>query len=307
MQWIKKGLFIKPGGRKWMVTHCQNPFTLYKGKGIYRIYFAGRDRKNMARGGWAEINIADPGKILRMNKEPILDLGELGCFDDCGVMPSTIVKHNNKQYMYYTGWSKAVATPFTFFIGLAISSDHGRTFKRYSKAPVLGRTKDDPYLTCSPWILKENNIWRMWYVSGTGWELEHKNVKPKHYYHIRYAESQDGFEWKTEGAVCIDYKKDEYAIARPIVYKENGMYKMWYCYRGGPATYRAGYAESVNGIKWQRKDDQAGIDVSDSGWDSEMICYPYVFEHQGAHFMLYNGNSFGSTGVGLACQENEGI
>ena len=42
------------------------------------------------------------------------------------------------------------------------------------------------------------------------------------------------------------------------------------------------------------------IDVSNDGWDSEMICYPYVFDHKGKRYMLYNGNDYGKKGFGLA-------
>jgi len=80
---------------------------------------------------------------------------------------------------------------------------------------------------------------------------------------------------------------------------------MWYCYRGGTDMYRAGCAESKDGIDWERKDAEAGIDVSESGWDSEMICYPCVFEHKGQRYMLYNGNDYGRTGFGLAILESD--
>jgi hypothetical protein len=45
---------------------------------------------------------------------------------------------------------------------------------------------------------------------------------------------------------------------------------------------------------------QSGIDVAESGWDSEMICYPNVFECDGQIYLLYNGNEFGKFGFGLA-------
>jgi hypothetical protein len=137
----------------------------------------------------------------------------------------------------------------------------------------------------------------MWYISGVKWEREGGN--PKHYYHIKYAESRDGYEWKRKGLVCIDFKsKEEYAIARPCVIKEKGYYEMWYSYRG--ENYKMGYAKSKDGLRWERKDEEAGIDVSESGWDSEMIEYPFVFDHKGERYMLYNGNGFGKTGIGLA-------
>lgn len=306
MKWKKLGLIVTPGRFTWIMTHAQNPFAIKTDEETYKIYFAGRDKYNRARGGFAEININNPKEIISFNQKPILDLGEFGCFDDSGIMPSTLVKYNGNQYMYYTGWSQAVVTPFTFYIGLSISKDGGRTFRRYSKAPVLGRSITEPFLTCSPWVVIENGIWKMWYVSGTGWKIPSNNdPKLKHYYHIRYVESKDGLNWNPKNIICIDFRDDEYAIARPTVYKENNIYKMWYCYRGGYETYRAGYAESKDGLQWERKDGEAGIDVSETGWDSEMICYPYVFEHKDKKFMLYNGNSYGKSGIGLAILEKE--
>ena len=76
---------------------------------------------------------------------------------------------------------------------------------------------------------------------------------------------------------------------------------MWYSYRG--ETYRIGYAESPDGIVWQRKDDEVGLDVSISGWDSEMIEYSFIFDHKGDRYMLYNGNDYGKSGMGLAILE----
>jgi hypothetical protein len=46
-----------------------------------------------------------------------------------------------------------------------------------------------------------------------------------------------------------------------------------------------------------------GIDVSHSGWDSEMIAYACVFKHGNKWHMLYNGNGYGKTGIGYAVCE----
>jgi hypothetical protein len=44
----------------------------------------------------------------------------------------------------------------------------------------------------------------------------------------------------------------------------------------------------------------AGINVSESGWDSEMVNYPNVFMLDGVAYMLYQGNEMGRAGIGLA-------
>jgi hypothetical protein len=71
------------------------------------------------------------------------------------------------------------------------------------------------------------------------------------------------------------------------------------------AQYRAGYAVSLDGIHWDRNDADAGIDVSDTGWDSEAIAYPYCIKIRDKIVMFYNGNGFGKTGFGYAIANSE--
>ena len=137
----------------------------------------------------------------------------------------------------------------------------------------------------------------MWYVSCEIWKNENLPI-----YNIKVAESKNGLSWTQKGKVAIKLKKNERAVARPSVYLENGIFKMYYCHETQVGRYRIGYAESRNGIKWVRKDNYAGIDVSKrkNEWDSEMIEYPYVVKYKSKFFMFYNGNSYGRDGVGLA-------
>jgi hypothetical protein len=99
--------------------------------------------------------------------------------------------------------------------------------------------------------------------------------------------------------VCIDYADaTEYAFARPWVVKDAGLYRMWFAVRGD--RYAIGYAESADGLTWERRDAAAGLMPSAEGWDSEMVEYPCVFDHRGSRYLLYNGNDYGRTGLGLA-------
>lgn len=296
MKWLKKGLIFKPEGQfNWVVTHAMVPIADRIGEDLYRIYFSGRDRLNRSLIGYVEVNINEPQNILYISEKPVLCLGALGTFDDNGVTPSWIVDHKGKKYMYYIGWNKGSTVRMSEVAGLAISQDGGKTFERFSRGPILERTDIEPYLIlAAPCVLIENEIWRMWYPSCVVW------VNPDlPRYNIKYAESRNGVHWDREGVVCIDFKSDdENGLGRPCVIKENDIYKMWYSYKG--ESYRIGYAESRDGIIWERKDDEAGIDVSASGWDSEMIEYAFVFEHKGRKYMLYNGNQYGKTGFGYA-------
>jgi hypothetical protein len=298
MKWTRGGrIFDVSGQRPWMVSHAAMPIADPLGGDRYRVYFSSRDERNRARIGFFEMRLSDPHVILAVSDEPVLDLGPLGAFDDSGVTGGCLVATGGDKYLYYSGWTLGRTVPFYFYVGLAVSHDGGLTFRRVSSAPILERNAVDPYLTASPSVLIEDGLWRMWYVSGSGWSIE--GGVPQHRYHIRYAESRDGVAWSRSGLVCLDYASpDERAFARPCVVHDGGRYRMWFSVRG-PA-YRLGYAESADGLVWERDDARAGLEVADAGWDSEMIAYSFVFLAARRTWMLYNGNGYGRTGIGYA-------
>jgi predicted GH43/DUF377 family glycosyl hydrolase len=307
MKWQKKGLiFAVDNNYDWMVSHAQVPLVDKVSEDILRIYFGTRDSQNRTLTTFIEVEADNPQNILYIHDKPILSLGRLGCFDDSGVMPSDIISYDGKKYFYYLGWNVGSSVRYRVANGLAISKDNGGTFKRVSEGPIMDRSIVDPIAASTQCVLVENSIWKTWYMSYVKWEIVNGLTEP--FYHIKYAESKDGINWERKGIVCIDFKSDnEAGIARPFVIKENDRYKMWYSYRTAEnyrtnkaQSYRIGYAESSDGINWIRKDEETGIDRSEEGWDSEMLAYPYVYEHKGKKYMLYNGNEFGKSGFGYA-------
>jgi hypothetical protein len=299
MRWEKHGLVFEPNPKvSWYAMSAMLPFADPESEDTaVRVYFSGRDAEGRARIGYFVVDLPTR-RMLYVSPAPVLDLGPLGAFDDSGVTGGCIVTHQAKKYLYFSGWTRGVSVPFYDYVGLAVSSDGGQTFERVSPAPILERNRIDPYLTGPPCVLIENGRrWRMWYSSGVRWDVV--DGQPKHFYHIRYAESSNGIEWDRSGHVCIDFASpDEYAIARPVVVRDVDCYRMWYAYRGG--RYRIGYAESDDGLAWKRKDHEVGIDVSEAGWDSEMIEYAYVMTSAGSRHMFYNGNGYGRSGIGYA-------
>jgi len=296
--WTKLGLVIKPDPKVWwMKTHAMIPCPEDIGGGLIKVYFSGRNDQNQSHIGWAVIDLSDPTKIQEISSEPILKPGALGCFDDNGVTPSCIIQKDEETLLYYIGWNPGSTVRMHLFGGLAVSHDSGKTFQRWSEAPIIERSIVDPYLNTAPWVIQSSDEWYMYYVSCIGWR--HKDL-PR--YNIKMATSEDGLTWQRDGHICIDFKDDtENALARPYVINKNGTWKMWFAHKG--ETYRLGYAESNDGINWDRMDENVGIGISNSGFDSEMIEYAAVVEHQGQKFMFYNGDNYGFGGIGLAVEE----
>ena len=283
-----------------MQSHASVPVAESLGGNLYRIYFSARDGANRSHTGHVVFDIDRPDRILELSGNPVLGPGELGEFDDSGAMATWLACHEGRRFLYYIGWNLGVTVPFRNSIGLALATPAG-DFERYSNGPIVDRSAREPHFCASCCVLPGKELWRMWYLSCTGWRMQ--NGKPEHRYHIKYAESADGISWRRNGLVAIDYANDqEFAISRPSVIQDTDRWRMWYSFRG--RSYRIGYAESEDGLRWKRLDSRAGIDVSSSGWDAKMIEYPFVFDHQGQRYMLYNGNDYGRTGFGLAVQDD---
>lgn len=300
--WTSQGLVwdIDKVNIPWLGTHMAVPVINHLEDDVFRAYFCSRDYGNRSRIGFFDFDINLPKTILNFSQRPVLEFGDLGAFDDCGVTPTAIIHHDGKYLLYYVGWSRSETVRFGLFAGLAISED-GENFYRHSLAPILERSSVDPYLTATSSVLRLDGRWLMWYVSGDGWRKLGDETYPR--YNIKLAVSKDGTNWDRKGRVCIDYDgQDEYAIAKPSVIFEEGVYKMWFCAKGN--EYKIHYAESSDGAAWVRKGEiNMRNDVDD--FDSLMQAYPSVIAHKGAKYMLYNGNEYGLHGIGLAKSRDE--
>jgi len=313
MNWIKKGLIYCPSGQHGFdVSHCHKPTPLILDDKTVRVYFGVRDSSVKSRTTFVDLDINDLSKVVYVHDKPTLDLGKIGTFDDSGNNVCSVVRFGELIYMYFIGWNPSTTVHTRNSIGMAISKDNGLTFERPYDGSILDRTKDEPYYTGAVDVIKDGDIWKMWYTSGSEWKI--LNGKPEIYYHIKYATSENGIDWRRDNISCIKPKTDLEATARPSVLKEivdgKAIYRMWYSRRDlldfridKKHDYRAGYAESSDGINWNRMDEQVGIDVSSEGWDSNAIAYPYVIRIKNQLIMFYNGNGFGKTGFGYAILE----
>ncbi|MGE4170323.1 MAG: hypothetical protein AB7F28_06355 [Candidatus Margulisiibacteriota bacterium] len=300
MKWQKKGLiYCAKGESNWAATGASLPVPHLLSDQVLRLYVAFADVQNRSRIGYVDVNPENPSEVLAVSPTPLLDIGEDGTFDENGVVPISIVSQDNQLYLYYVGFQLGVKRPYYLFSGLAISQDNGQSFQKYQETPILDRSPQEKYIRTAPFVLKENNVWKMWYLGGNEWTSY--QGKPLPIYKINYLESSDGIHWGETGVLCIDTDEDIHGFGRPYVTKEpNNTYKMVYSIRYFSKNYRLGQAESKDGIHWTKSPTEFGVETSASGWDSDMICYGIPFSHKNKHYLFYNGNQYGKTGVGYA-------
>lgn len=311
-KWKKLGRVFIPQeveNISWLKEFAQAPSVLIYEEFI-RVYFSCRPAADsngqyVSYSAFIDLNRENLFERVNISKEPILKLGELGTFDEFGTYPSSVIRNGNDLFVYYGGWTRCESVPFNVAIGIAKSDDDGKTFNKLGPGPVLSYSVDEPFILSGPKIRIFNNKWYLWYIAGTKWILD--NGKPEPVYKIRMAVSEDGLNWTKINKDLIESKVEENeAQASPDVFIYEGKYHMYFCYRyssnyrGKNNGYRIGYASSDDMINWKRDDSKAGIDISESGWDSEMISYPHVFELDKNIYMLYLGNQVGRYGFGIA-------
>jgi len=290
-----------------MKTHAQVPTPLLKEEEeLIRVYFATRPEPGKTLIGYVDLNLHNPKKILMVSQEPVLALGKPGTFDEHGVMPSCAVRVGNDIYLYYSGWSRAVGVPYTNSTGLAVSHDGGRTYEKISDGPVLSKSIVDPYSATSPFVLRLEEGWLMWYCSGTGW-ISYKG-KMEHVYDIKLARSVDGIYWTPTGEVALEVNETEQAITRPWIDFYDGHWYLYYCYRkavdfrDGIGAYRLGLAVSSDLKRWV-PNSGACLDWPREDWDLQAQSYPAVATLSGRRFLFHNGNGFGTYGFGVWKEE----
>ncbi|ATX80286.1 hypothetical protein Ga0123461_1874 [Mariprofundus aestuarium] len=313
MKWKKLGQIFDPTAHQLSnscVEFAQSPQVLVFDDFI-RIYFSTREKDETGK-YLSHISFVDMDKsfqkVIGVSSKTVIKLGGLGCFDEHGIFPMNVLRDKDKILAYTTGWNRRVSVSTDASIGLAVSVDGGVTFNKVGKGPVLSSSLHEPFLVGDAFVAIYRNIYHMWYIHGTKWASVDPEEAPDRVYKIAHATSQDGISWRKEGRqIVADRLNDDECQALPTVICLNDKYHMFFCYRYATdfrknknRGYRIGYAYSDDLIHWTRDDGDVGIDVTEGSWDSDMLCYPHVFEMDGNVYMLYNGNEFGRFGFGLA-------
>ena len=300
MKWEKMGLVYGPdGASEWAKHSALQPTPhLRNEERTIRVFAGFRDDEGVSRVGYVDLSADDPAKVLRVSRQPALDVGIPGSFDENGVVPCAIIEREGKLYLFYAGYQLGRRVKFFVFGGLAVSSDGGETFTRYSRVPVCDRNDRELFFRVIHTMMFDGGGWRAWYGGGSEFDLEEGRQYPR--YNIRHAYSPDGIHLVDEFQVCVDMAGGEYRVGRPYVIKDADFYRMFYGAGTKAEGYRLAYAESLDGINWTRKDSEIGIDVSGSGWDSRMQAYPAIVSYEDQTYMFYNGNDYGREGFGYA-------
>lgn len=298
--WTKLGRLYVPaasGRHPKLATHAANPLPVHLQGDVYRVFYSGRDDTNRSSVGAVDIDIVRR-EVITDHHHPFFEHGPAGSFFADGVSIGNCYEAGGVRYMLFMGWQAPAGGHWRGDIGRLVV-DPGLTLRLDGAGPFMGGDATDPISLSYPWVLRSGvRGFDMWYGSTRTWDAGNGEML----HTLRHARSDDGHQWTRTGEEVPHALGHAQAFSRPTVVRNGrGDLDMWFSYRSGSGeSYRIGYARSDDGIHWTLDLNSAGISISDNGWDAEMIEYPYVFDHKGQRYMLYNGNGYGRTGFGLA-------
>jgi hypothetical protein len=309
-KWEKRGLIFSRDDGVFFKSHAMRVVPYLKQNGLLRLFLSSRCGEDMMHPTFIDVDPEDPTKVIEVGEEPLLEIGSPGLFDDSGITLGSIVRTESHDYAYYTGWKRRrYGVSFELSIGVALINDDGDTMEKISSGPVLAQDRNHPFLVAGPFVIKDDNSgFRMWYCSGAQWKQREHGPEP--IYTVYNALSDDGLTWRDFSKTpSIPYVFDGEVISAPWVLRLNNGYLMYYPFRGSidrdAKKYTIGAAVSVDGMNWVRRDSEVGVDKSESGWDSEMICYPAIFNYGDRTYMFYSGNAVGKGGIGYAVADTK--
>lgn len=315
-----KELIFELGKHKrpsWMKEYCQCPTPLLLNSQQLRIFISTRPEKfgnyYTSNTGYLDFSISNSKfKLINISKNPILNLGSKGSFDEHGLMVNSIYSTLDKIYMFYTGWNRKTTVPYSMSIGLAISSDRGLTFSKISDGPILSLNSYDPYFVTGPSVRRFQNKYYMWYSTATDWLHINGKAEPK--YQISYATSEDLLNWIPSGKLCIpEISKGECQVSFAVFQdKKTSSYYSFFSYRDlykyiknkrSSSSYKIGLVKSNDLINWKRIENSYFLktEFGSSYWDNEMACYPQFLDSlfkNDIRRILYCGNYFGKFAFG---------
>lgn len=198
----------------------------------------------------------------------------------------SVIKDTGGYRMWYMGHQDY----YGYRIGYATSED-GQDWVRNEHYPVFSAEQTFPPHAYMPSVILDDGVLKMWYST---WQESAAHIR-----HIGYATSLDGIEWENHGTLPSllpsggwegTFNLYDCTVLRD---PESYTYKMWYT--AGPTVpgwgAEIGYAESEDGIAWQKHTSQA-LSLGDPGtWDDRHISDPVVVRDGSLYRMWYTGNS----------------
>lgn len=155
-------------------------------------------------------------------EQPILTWENGDAWEKSGLYKGCLIEHEGKYYLYYNAKNSEV-WKWHEQIGIAVS-DNMIDWERVSDKPVISNTPEkwDSYFCADPYVVKDHNLWVMFYY---GYDGEHAQNG--------IAFSEDMMHWEKASEPILHHgvsgEIDEFHAHKPCVVEREGCLYHFYC------------------------------------------------------------------------------
>lgn len=298
MYWQRLGkIFTLDSLHPLMQSHSSNPTPHQIDTHIFRVFFSTRNVENKSSISFFDLDMSSL-EIKNQAQEPLISFQD-DTFYSHGISLGCIYqKPNEKTFLTFMGWHIPKDSHWMGYLGeMELNKALGEI--DIPKQPIIfPEPKMDPISISYADIIQDQDTYYLFYGSTITWDAGNQEM----IHVINVATSKDAEHWEKHG-LAVPYQKNKIqAFSRPTIMKIDNVWHMWFSYRGGNGDkYKIGHAKTTNLLSWDLDLEKTSLYANpNAAWESEMVEYPYVFKYQNDIYMLYNGNSYGKTGIGLA-------
>jgi hypothetical protein len=298
MPWNDLGVVFQACGQQpWMRSHAYVPTACLQGDRI-RVFAAFWDENNTGRVGFVDLRSHDPTSVIGYSREPVLDIGAPGSFDEHGTTPMAVVADGDALKLYYAGWQRSPTVRYLIFTGLAVSEDEGASFARVSDVPILDRVPGH-HLVRTGFIDRHGPVWKAWIAESEGLAKIAGKMVPS--YSLNYIESADGLSWPSRSRTCFSQGSDGiFGYGRSCIWRDSEGYHAMLSVRRAMG-YRIEYARSEDGETWTSPGLDGFALLPDHTIPTQAeTMFPSVVRVAGVLYAFYNGDAFGREGMRCA-------
>lgn len=275
-------------------SHLANPLIVEFGRKRKRLFFNSRDEFQRSSIYSVEL-IGDEFEADCSTLTLEQEWGPKDSYFSHGISIGSSFTFDGDTFISIMGWKVPSGEHWRGEIGL-LRLDGNAHVSQVTDTPWLGLNDEDPISKSYPAVLIESGGIYIWYGTTISWDAGNGEML-----HVIKEARLDNLWGNSEQLRTLPYLIGKaQAFARPAVTLVDQRKLMAYSYRGSSMGYRIGFvwlddlntASHLGGIP--------AFGPSTADWEDEMVEYPSFFSHNDRKFMLYNGNGFGRTGLGLA-------
>ena len=275
------------------LLYFANPLIVTMENNKARIFFNSRINNNISIINSIDIELRDFSPVLDSIRVQVA-AKELSGFCSNGLSLGSIYMGKEQYSVTTMGW---IDIPPEHWYGTIGKIEMDTEFNLIPKSLTewFPLDSEDVISLSYPAVYNCEGVLKMWYGSTLTWDAGNGEM----IHILKEKISTDAINFQQTGRI-LDFNLNEaQAFSRPSILEISGRALMAYSYRGASSSYRIGFVWLDDLSTASHLGGLPSFLPSKNSWEAKMVEYPFLFTFNSVIYMLYNGNDFGKTGIGI--------